>query len=135
MGTPILPVPAKDCETCGQPMERKRYGKQLEDRTRFMQRRHCSQACANSRRAVVKDTLHWRAGATDRLHVHHLDRNPANNDPTNLVTLCASCHLRLHWREDRPQRMEAARKAAATAASRGVNTRPRSADGRWSSAG
>jgi hypothetical protein len=39
--------------------------------------------------------------------VHHIDRNPANNDPVNLLTLCSTCHLKLHWREDREKRMAA----------------------------
>jgi hypothetical protein len=28
--------------------------------------------------------------------VHHIDRNPAHNERTNLVCVCAGCHLRLH---------------------------------------
>jgi len=35
---------------------------------------------------------------TRRLQVHHKDENPLNNDPLNLVTLCASCHSRSHSR-------------------------------------
>ena len=143
MGTPILPVPAKNCETCGTPMERKRYNGRLEDRAVYMRRRHCSLSCANSRQEVTKDAHHWRArlhkadscevcGPTERLHVHHKDRNHENNDPANLATLCASCHLKLHWREDRDVRMAAAKRAAATAKSRGATTRQRSADGKSS---
>ena len=30
------------------------------------------------------------------LAVHHLDENPANNDPSNLVTLCGTCHAVHH---------------------------------------
>jgi len=29
------------------------------------------------------------------LTVHHIDYNPANNVSTNLLLLCAKCHLRL----------------------------------------
>ena len=29
------------------------------------------------------------------LTVHHVDYNPANNDPLNLLLLCAKCHLRV----------------------------------------
>jgi 5-methylcytosine-specific restriction endonuclease McrA len=94
-------------------MKRKRFNGRLEDRSRFLSRATCSQACGNTKSEVKSQTLHWRArrhraemckecGATAGLHVHHLDRNPANNEPTNLVTLCGSCHLKLHWREDRP---------------------------------
>jgi hypothetical protein len=30
------------------------------------------------------------------LHVHHIDENKLNNDPSNLVSLCAICHRRRH---------------------------------------
>lgn len=144
---PPKPDPEKHCETCGVPMSRKRFNGRLEDRGVFLRRRFCSLSCGNTKQTVTKDALHWRArkhkaqacsecGAIADLHVHHKDRNPANNEPANLMTLCASCHLRLHWREDREKRMEASRKAQATAAARyGASTRPRSTDGRWRSAG
>lgn len=31
-----------------------------------------------------------------RNHVHHIDRNPANNGRDNLETVCIMCHLILH---------------------------------------
>jgi len=34
--------------------------------------------------------------ASRRLHVHHKDENPHNNAPTNLMTLCPSCHRKVH---------------------------------------
>jgi len=30
------------------------------------------------------------------LTVHHIDFNPTNNDSSNLVVLCARCHLKKH---------------------------------------
>ena len=30
------------------------------------------------------------------LHVHHIDRDPTNDDPKNLITLCGICHARVH---------------------------------------
>lgn len=147
MPVPPKPDPVKHCETCETSMSRKRFNGRLEDRGVFLRRRFCSQSCANTRAEVTKDALHWRArqhrkpacekcGTTSDLHVHHEDRNPANNEPANLQTLCSSCHLKLHWREDRPKRMDAARRAQATVAARyGGTIRPRSTDGRWSSAG
>lgn len=33
------------------------------------------------------------------LTVHHIDYNPANNDPRNLIVLCQGCHLRRQGRE------------------------------------
>lgn len=114
--------PLKHCKACGLPMTRKRYGAQLESRDRFLRREHCDQACANTRAEVTKSALHWRArkhvgsscescGAARQLHVHHIDRNPANNEAENLKTFCGSCHLKLHWREDRDKRVAAARSA------------------------
>jgi hypothetical protein len=137
--------PAKSCETCDTPLERKRFGTRLEDRNVFLRRRFCSLSCANTKTDVAKDTLHWRARKhrkpncetcqTKRdLHVHHIDRNPANNDPINLATLCASCHLKLHWREDRAQRLAGVAKAQVTAVASGGNIRQRSTDGKFSKA-
>jgi HNH endonuclease. len=144
MGTPAKQLPDKVCPACGATFNRKRYRGTLEDSGRYRTRIYCSQSCANTRREVTKSGHHWRAqrhrkdscqacSATTDLHVHHKDRDHTNNDPSNLMTLCASCHLRLHWREDRAARMDAAKRAAATAASRGANMRPRSADGRFAS--
>lgn len=119
MPMPRKPDPVKHCPVCGKLMERKRYsGGTLEDRTRFLSRKTCSAACGNTRDSVNPKTLHQRArkfradacekcGTTEKLHVHHEDRDPSNNDPTNLRTLCASCHLKLHWSEDRDQRIAA----------------------------
>lgn len=127
MPVPPKVDPPKDCEMCGAPLVRKRFASgRLEDRTVFLKRTHCSQQCANSRKVIQLDSHRWRArqierqptcqdcGGTNRLHVHHIDRDPANNQPANLTTLCASCHLRLHWREDREQRVAAARTGAIT---------------------
>jgi len=37
-------------------------------------------------------------GATEQIHVHHKDRNRANNAKDNIMILCVSCHAYLHWR-------------------------------------
>ena len=34
-----------------------------------------------------------------KLHVHHIDHNKTNNTPSNLISLCLSCHTSLHWTE------------------------------------
>jgi hypothetical protein len=31
---------------------------------------------------------------SDRPHLHHIDEDPSNNDPNNLLPLCPNCHLR-----------------------------------------
>lgn len=111
--------PKKFCKACGKEILRKRYGSRMEDRTRFLARNHCDQACANTRQVVQADTHRLNArklkkrercetcGKKSMLHVHHIDRNPANNSMGNLQVLCASCHLKLHWAEDREKRIQA----------------------------
>jgi hypothetical protein len=49
------------------------------------------------RDSVSKEFSHRCAicGA-DGPHLHHLDENPANNDPLNLIPLCPNCHLTDH---------------------------------------
>jgi 5-methylcytosine-specific restriction endonuclease McrA len=34
--------------------------------------------------------------------VHHIDGNPSHNERSNLVCLCAGCHLRVHRHNPRP---------------------------------
>lgn len=121
-----MPVPAKSdpvkfCRNCGALLTRKRFGKRLEDRTRFLSRETCGQSCGNTKEAIQADSHRWRArqvkerrqcaacATTENLHVHHKDRNPANNSLANLEVLCQSCHMKLHWREDRESRLEAKR--------------------------
>ena len=113
------PDPEKTCKACGKAFTRRRFGKRLEDRTRFLSREHCSQSCANTKPVIQVDSHRWIArqvmprksciecGVRSKLHVHHKDRNPANNTPANLVVLCKSCHMKLHWREDREIRIGA----------------------------
>ena len=35
-------------------------------------------------------------GHAENLHLHHVDKNFHNNDPSNLMTLCQSCHHDVH---------------------------------------
>ena len=37
-----------------------------------------------------------RNWAGDILQVHHRNHNPADNRPSNLIPVCAACHLNLH---------------------------------------
>lgn len=75
-------------------------------------RKYCSRDCMVSDRLqsplTNKSTAHYRARAavtkdkcercprTTKLHVHHKDRNPLNDDATNLEVLCSTCHAREH---------------------------------------
>ena len=102
-------VSDKICQTCGISFNRTRFASGvLEDLTRYRARRFCSISCAGVRQNVKPQAFHQQArkfrgekcetcGTTENLHVHHVDHNPRNNDPSNLQTLCASCHLKLHW--------------------------------------
>lgn len=94
----------KPCKVCGAMFNRKQMPNgRLEDAVIFQRRECCSLSCANTRQEVTHGALLWRArkhrkdaceacGFTKRLHVHHCDQNPANNDPSNLQTLCQHCH-------------------------------------------
>lgn len=47
--------------------------------------------------AVLKEFNHHCAMCnTANPHVHHIDENPENNDPQNLLPLCPNCHLLDH---------------------------------------
>ena len=110
MGISAKTMPEKRCESCGALLRRKRFNERLEDAGAFMKRRFCSLSCANSREkgGISLTTYHRRAGKTRKLgcencgrfhrklHVHHLNEDPASNWMANLRTLCPSCHKLLH---------------------------------------
>ena len=106
----------KICPVCGKHFRRRRFGTRLEDYTRFQNRIYCSKSCSAHRRkddmSRGNTTFHRLArehlkdccaicGSTERLQVHHLDRNIKNNSPSNLETLCPTCHMKLHWQQRR----------------------------------
>jgi hypothetical protein len=113
----------RTCRHCGKTMFRKRFGARLEDRSVYRNRIFCGRECMAL--GMVKPgpkpgTLHWRArrfrdkaceacGSVKALHVHHVDQNPANNDPANLQTLCAICHDFWHAAAKRTDRQIAGR--------------------------
>lgn len=43
-------------------------------------------------------------GATERLHIHHRDRNKHNQARSNLLVLCLSCHRAEHRGEPRKRK-------------------------------
>lgn len=111
MGRKQIPVVPKACGHCGAMMERLRYRGILESRLNYSRRRFCNRGCMAM--AMVKERCqsesHSRmkaartaasscsvCGVQGRLHVHHLDWDHFNNAPSNLQTLCPSCHRKSH---------------------------------------
>lgn len=107
-----MPDPIKHCVACGKLLTRKRFKSALEDMGAFRRRKYCDQTCMakgmegrikvlnpkNARRQsgkAVKGECE-SCGRTGRLHVHHKNENPLNNAPSNLMTLCGSCHRQAH---------------------------------------
>jgi 5-methylcytosine-specific restriction endonuclease McrA len=111
MGRPAIPVPTKFCDYCGKPLYRKRYNGRLEDRGAFQRRHYCDLTCSalGFRREDIQDksrlcrTRKHRGtscefcGTTEQLNLHHVDGDRKNEARENLMTLCASCHTKLHW--------------------------------------
>jgi 5-methylcytosine-specific restriction endonuclease McrA len=112
MGSKRKETPIKFCMYCGEKMERNRYNGTLEDLTRFKKRKYCGVDCMA--KAMVKSGTLTKCGylargrkylkpacavcgSTEKLNIHHKDRDRSNNDPENLETLCPSCHMKLHW--------------------------------------
>jgi 5-methylcytosine-specific restriction endonuclease McrA len=50
-------------------------------------------------------------GSTKMLQVHHVDLDRTHSDPSNLLTLCAACHLGYHGRGERADKIAAAHAA------------------------
>lgn len=112
------PDPVKHCGACGARLERKRFGRRLEDRTRFLARKHCGERCMavamtqevvtlagyRERAAKLRGSSCEDCGTDENLHAHHRDEDPSNNTPENIATLCGSCHLRWHWRHGKRSR-------------------------------
>jgi hypothetical protein len=78
------------CLNCGTDNELKKY---------------CNLQCSRRFRSRIKPTVQKYkkeacefCASTKELHVHHQDQNPANNEPSNLVTLCKTHHQILHSR-------------------------------------
>jgi len=115
MPRPQLSDPIKFCMSCGKQILRKRYGKNLEDRTAFRKRKFCNLQCAGAHHQKDHPTLSAlrkraeklvgksceNCGTTKRLNVHHVDLNPANNEQSNIMTLCVVCHASWHWKYGR----------------------------------
>lgn len=111
-------TPIQNCHYCNVPMERKRFNERLEDMTSFRKRKFCNQICMAKgmiQEHVTLASLRKRAEkfrgnfcqtckTKTSLHVHHIDSNPENNISENLMTLCASCHVKWHYAHGKSNR-------------------------------
>lgn len=108
------------CLNCQRELVQKRFSSGvLESPSMLKRRKYCDRLCMaahmtgqirvmnpkNSRRQsgrMVKERCEV-CSKHRGLHVHHKDYDPLNNDPSNLMTLCSSCHRRAHspnWTEE-----------------------------------
>ena len=78
-----------------------KYKKRSYDRSYYSA--HKDRIDAKNRRALYPHrfvyTGEWvcsRCGSTSDLVIHHADHDHDNNDPSNLVCLCRSCHASYH---------------------------------------
>lgn len=115
--------PQKTCACCGATMARKMFNGRLEDRGVFLRRRFCNLTCFGQSKMVevpagkgiyrrsrrLRGSACETCGTSNALNVHHIDGNPTNNHASNLMTLCAPCHTRWHWRHGKrkPRRLQA----------------------------
>ncbi len=109
--------PVKHCAHCGRQLERKTFNGRLEDHGVFLRRKYCGEECASKgqrkanptpgalrkRSAVFRKNKCQMCETGENLQVHHIDGNPENNEASNLMTLCASCHTTWHWQNGKQQ--------------------------------
>ncbi len=103
----------QSCKVCGEPLRQKRFSSGvLESPSMLKRRMYCDQSCMakGQQKDRCSSPSHSRMKAhrqamaacetcgkmSNRLHVHHKDEDWSNNSPSNLMTLCASCHRRAH---------------------------------------
>ena len=100
------------CVHCGSELVQKRFSSGvLESPSMLVRRKFCNRICMaqHMKKEICSSLSHSRmkaaktaanaceiCGMTNDLQVHHVDKNPRNNVPSNLRTLCRSCHARCH---------------------------------------
>lgn len=119
MAMPRKPDPYKTCEHCGKQLHRKRFANGvLESMHDFQRRQFCDVKCAAAHNVgkTRTDTPSWMTahyharkicppgscaicGTDGVTEVHHKNGDWRDNDPSNLVRVCRSCHVKLHHRK------------------------------------
>ena len=101
-------LPKTKCLNCGKEIRTERANRP---------RKFCSIECKNEMRLKNSNPRYvkWqkiraaikaehgqctKCGATENLHVHHIDHDTKNNDVENLIVLCQSCHIKYHRLHD-----------------------------------
>lgn len=110
----------KYCVHCGQRMARKRYRGTLESNLSFRRRKFCGFRCMGDYKLGSGKRPDKSRSKEARRHlgtwcvlcisgrplqIHHWDENHANNEPSNVGTLCIRCHARWHWRNGKQKRI------------------------------
>src|SRR3546814_15667297 len=91
------------CSTCNRQLYRSDKGRRLDsrlatitsDKKRRPYRKHLKESCVN---------CGFVPQHTCQLDVDHIDGNHANNNPSNLQTICANCHRLKTWEERSEER-------------------------------
>ena len=113
MPRPKKSDPIKHCQYCQKTLLRKRINGRLEDRAVFLRRENCNRTCmargmvrANAKASALRKratkhrgTVCEHCGTMNQLAIHHQDKDITNNSPSNLMTLCSSCHTKHHWQK------------------------------------
>jgi hypothetical protein len=119
MGGKPKDAPIKYCKYCNKQLERKRFPSgRLECLSAFNKRKYCCWLCMRKdwltkekssqtyrnahvtakkiNELILQRTECEICGKVGKLDVHHIDGDYQNNDPSNLMVLCRSCHNKEH---------------------------------------
>lgn len=119
MGRKVKETPLRYCQYCGAKLERKVFSQgRLEDVAVFNKRKYCDRLCmrkdwltkeksnqtyrnAHTTAQKINELILQRTeceicGKSSNLDVHHIDCDYQNNEPSNLMALCRSCHTKEH---------------------------------------
>lgn len=70
------------------------YGKEFNNKLKEQIRTRDNYRCQQCNK--LQKELYHSNGKKYSLIVHHIDRNKKNNNPDNLVSVCLSCHVKIH---------------------------------------